>query len=119
MMRFMVDEDMPRSTAKALRNAGFECLDIRDIGLRGARDKAIYQRAQDEDCILITEDLGFSNTLRYPLGSHRGIIIIRLPNEVPTSELNEILINAVKNILKDLPGNVIIIEADRIRIRRK
>jgi len=119
MTRFLVDEDMPRSTAKALRNAGFECLDIRDIGLRGAGDDVIYRRAQNEDSVLITEDLGFSNTLRYPLGRHKGIIIARFPNEMPTSELNDNLINAIKKISEDLPGNLTIIEPDRIRIRRK
>jgi predicted nuclease of predicted toxin-antitoxin system len=119
MIRFLVDEDMPRSTAKALRNGGFECLDVRDIGLRGAEDDAIYRRAQDEDLVLITADLGFSNSLRYRLGTHKGIIIARFPNEVPTSELNDILINAIKNVSEDLPGNLTIIEPDRIRIRRK
>lgn len=35
MIRFLIDEDMPRSTAGVLKNAGFECIDVRDIGLRG------------------------------------------------------------------------------------
>jgi predicted nuclease of predicted toxin-antitoxin system len=55
MIRFLVDEDMPRSTPKALRKAGFECLDVRDIGLRGAEDDVIYRRAQVEDLVLITD----------------------------------------------------------------
>lgn len=28
-MRFLVDEDLPRSTAKALSEAGYEVLDVR------------------------------------------------------------------------------------------
>ena len=58
MIRFLIDEDMPRSTAKLLREAGFESLDVRDIGLRGAKDDVIYHRAQEENCIIITGDLG-------------------------------------------------------------
>ncbi len=73
MIRFLIDEDLPRSTAKVLREAGFESLDVRDIGLRGARDDVIYRRAQEENCIIITGDLGFANSLRYPLGSHPGL----------------------------------------------
>ena len=46
MIRFLIDEDLPRSTAKLLREAGFESFDVRDIGLRGAKDDAIYHRAQ-------------------------------------------------------------------------
>ncbi|WP_334111040.1 DUF5615 family PIN-like protein [Thermodesulfitimonas autotrophica] len=38
-LRFLVDEDLPRSTAKALSAAGDEALDVRDVGLRGAKDR--------------------------------------------------------------------------------
>jgi len=119
MIRFLIDEDMPRSTAKLLREAGFECLDVRDVGLRGSKDDAIYQRAQEENCILMTGDLGFGNSLRYPLGSHKGIVIARFPNEMPSDKLNQILIDAIKNVQKDLSGNLTIIEPDKIRIRRR
>ena len=75
MIRFLVDEDMSRSTAEALNKAGFDCLDVRDLGLRGSPDTIIYRKAQEENCIILTGDLGFSNSLRFPLGSHKGIII--------------------------------------------
>jgi len=35
MIRFLIDEDLPRSTAKLLREAGFESFDVRDVGLKG------------------------------------------------------------------------------------
>ncbi|GMU23037.1 MAG: hypothetical protein AMXMBFR13_31210 [Phycisphaerae bacterium] len=35
-MRFLIDEDMPRSLAPALAAAGFEALDIRDLGFMAA-----------------------------------------------------------------------------------
>jgi len=35
MPKFVIDEDMPRSTAKILRDCGYEADDIRDHGLRG------------------------------------------------------------------------------------
>jgi predicted nuclease of predicted toxin-antitoxin system len=119
MIRFLIDEDLPRSTAKVLREAGFESLDVRDIGLRGAQDDVIYRRAQEENCIIITGDLGFANSLRYPLGSHPGILIARFPNEMSPDKINRILIDAIKGVQKDLPGNLIIIEPDKIRIRRQ
>ena len=66
MIRFLVDEDMSRSTAEALNKAGFDCLDVRDLGLRGSPDTLIYRKAQEESCIILTRDLGFSNSLRFP-----------------------------------------------------
>ena len=118
MIRFLIDEDLPRSTAKLLREAGFESADVRDIGLRGAEDDVIYDRAKKENYIIISGDLGFANSLRYPLGSHPGIVIARFPNEMSTGRLNRILIDAIKEVQEDLPGNLIIIEPDRVRIRR-
>jgi len=38
---FVIDEDLPRSTAKILRAKGFEVYDIRDHGLRGQADEEI------------------------------------------------------------------------------
>ncbi len=119
MIRFLIDEDMPRSTAKVLRQAGFECFDVRDIGLKGAEDGVIYDWAQKENCIILTEDLGFSNTLRFPIGSHKGIVIGRFPNEMPTGTINKLLENLIVSIRDDLSGNLTIIEPGKIRIRRK
>jgi predicted nuclease of predicted toxin-antitoxin system len=119
MIRFLIDEDMPRSTAKLLRQAGFECFDVRDTGLRGKKDDAIYQRAQKEGLVIISGDLGFANSLRYPLGTHKGIVIARFPNEMPTDKLNQILIETIKNIREDISGNLTIIEPDKVRIRRR
>lgn len=38
MPTFVIDEDMPRSTAGVLAESGHEALDVRDCGLRGADD---------------------------------------------------------------------------------
>ena len=115
----MIDEDMPRSTAKALSKAGFDCLDIRDLKLRGSPDTLVFRKAQEENCVILTADLGFSNNLRFTLGSHKGIIIARFPNEMSTDKLNQILLDAITSVREDLPGNLTIIEPDRIRIRRR
>ena len=119
MIRFLIDEDMPRSIAEALNRAGFDCLDVRDIGLRGSPDATIYKRTQEENCVILTGDLGFSNSLRFPLGSHKGIVIARFPNEMPIEMVNQILLDAITSIQEDLPGNLTIVEPDRIRIRRR
>jgi predicted nuclease of predicted toxin-antitoxin system len=119
MIRFLIDEDMPRLTARALTERGFDCVDARDIGLRGVDDDVLYEWAQKENRIILTGDLGFSNTLRFPLGSHKGIVIARFPNEMSTERLNQILMDAITDICEDLPGNLAIIEPDKIRIRRR
>ena len=56
MPKFVIDEDMPRSTAEFLRKHSYEALDIRDYGLRGSNDDVIYQFAQENESTLITGD---------------------------------------------------------------
>jgi uncharacterized protein (DUF433 family) len=41
-LRFLTDEDVPRSTARALRDAGFDAVDVRDVGLRGKSDALVF-----------------------------------------------------------------------------
>jgi len=47
MPRFVIDENMPRSTGKILAEAGYPVMDVRDYALRGATDDEIYRFAQE------------------------------------------------------------------------
>ncbi|MBI5740113.1 MAG: DUF5615 family PIN-like protein [Nitrospirae bacterium] len=120
MLKFVIDEDMPRSTAKVLRTKGHEALDVRDEGLRGKSDDEIFAFAQKKKAVILTGDLGFGNLLRYPVGSHSGIVIVHFPNDVSTSELNNQIIMAFETLTEtDFNGNLIILEPGKLRIRRK
>lgn len=88
-MRFLVDEDLPRSLARRLSCAGLDALDVRDAGLRGHTDSEVAARAQADGRVLVSADLGFANILVFPPGTHPGIVVARLPNEMPTAEVCE------------------------------
>jgi predicted nuclease of predicted toxin-antitoxin system len=118
-MNAVIDEDLPRSFAKTFSQTGFTPLDIRDHNLRGASDERIYSFAQKKNAILFSADLGFSNILRFPPGTHHGICILRYPNEMPTSEVNQ----SVKALLEkltqnDYTGSLIILSPGKLRLRR-
>jgi predicted nuclease of predicted toxin-antitoxin system len=120
MLKFVVDEDMPRSTSKVLIEMGFEVLDVRDCGLRGKSDEDVFRHAQKQGAVILTGDKGFGNLLRFPLGSHSGIIIVHFPNELSTSELNRWISDSLDNLTKeDIEGNLIILEPGKIRVRRQ
>ncbi|MEW6202310.1 MAG: DUF5615 family PIN-like protein [bacterium] len=119
MIRFVIDEDMPRSTGQILKEQGYEVKDIRDYGLRGASDTEIYNFAQKEKSIIITEDKDFGNVLRFLIGNHFGIIVVRFPNEMSTKEINRHLLMAIKEIPEDtFRGSVVIVEPGKTRIKR-
>jgi predicted nuclease of predicted toxin-antitoxin system len=119
MLKFVIDEDIPRSTGIILKENGYDILDIRDHGLRGEKDEKIYEFAQENGAVVLTGDRGFGNTQRFPLGEHNGIVVTNFPNEMPTSMINQQLLVRLKHINEDdYKGNVIIIDPLKIRIRR-
>ena len=98
MPKFVIDEDMPRSTAKLLRTNGFEAFDVRDCGLSGKSDEEVFEFAQINKAVLLTGDLGFGNLIHFPVGTHSGIFIAHFPNEISPFELNNQIIKAVLSL---------------------
>lgn len=120
MAAFLIDEDLPRSTAAALRRAGHAVADVRDVGLRGRSDAEVYAYAQAHGLTLVTADMGFANILRFPLGTHAGIVVLRVPNELAIDQLNRLLVNALADLSAEaLRGALVIAEMTRTRIRRR
>ena len=120
MLKFLIDEDMPRSTAEVLKAKGFQVLDVRDCGLRGKSDEEVFRFAQKEKAIILTGDMGFGNILRFPLGEHCGIVVAHLPNEMSTAELNRQIAVAFDKLSEvDFQNNLIILEPGKIRIRKR
>ncbi|MGV8042392.1 MAG: DUF5615 family PIN-like protein [Thermoanaerobaculaceae bacterium] len=119
MARFLVDEDMPRSLASVLALGGHDAADVRDVDLRGGSDEQVFARAQGEGRTLVTADLGFANLLRFPLGSHAGIVVVRLPNEMPAFDVVRTVAAALVGVSHgELAGSLMIVEQKRIRMRQ-
>ena len=118
-MKGVIDEDLPRSFRAVIKFLGLEVFDVRDIGLRGKSDEDIFNFAVKNKAVLFSADLGFSNILSFPLGSHNGIVILRFPNEIPVEAANEISKKLLSKFSEeDFDGNLIIISPRGIRIRR-
>ena len=96
-----------------------EAIHVIDAGLRGRSDSDVLSGATDGGRTLLTADLDFSNLLRYPLGTHAGLVIARFPNEMPVDALNAAIVAAVTGLTEDdLTGGLVIIEPGRVRLRR-
>ncbi len=119
MLDFLIDEDMPRSTARVLTQAGYRAVDVRDVGLRGHSDVEVFAYAQSHGMVLISADLGFANALRFTPGSHGGVVVVRIPNEVPTARVNAELLRALTELAGEpMRGLLVIVEVGRTRVRR-
>ncbi len=115
--KFLLDADMPRSSASTLRDLGYDVEDVRDTDLRGATDRAVIEYALQTKRIVVTRDTDFGQVIRYP--THPGAIIIRLPNTFNSKQINERLTSFMTHIVEsDLKNAIVIVQLSRYRIRR-
>ena len=120
MWKFVVDESMPCSTARELRQFGYWAEDVRDVSLRGSDDDTVFSYAQARQATLVTADRDFEDIRRFPLGTHHGIVVVRVPEILPTWVVNDELLKALKQLRgQSLHGALVIVELGRIRVRRK
>ena len=114
--KFLLDADMPRSSAEAIRSQGFDVEDVRDLGMRYAKDQEIMDYALETGRVVITRDLDYGEILRYP--QHPGAIILRLPTGFIAKEVNEALMDFLSSAKNEILQNaIIIVELGRYRKR--
>ena len=118
-MHFLVDEDLPRSTGNLLRRYEHEAVDVRDIGLRGAKDTQIAAYAQSEGLCLVTGDFDFSDIRNYPPGEYAGMVVLKLPRTATASFILNLLESFLQqeDLVAQMPGKLAIVETGRVRIR--
>jgi predicted nuclease of predicted toxin-antitoxin system len=87
MTTFFIDESTPAQTVKFLQDLGYEIIKVKDVGLRGAKNSEIFDKAQELGVCLITADLDFGDIRVYPPSSHHGIIVLRVSPKDFSEEL--------------------------------
>jgi len=119
-MQFLIDEDLPRSIANLLRRYGHETIDVRDIGLRGAKDSEIAHHAKNKKLCLVTGDFGFSDIRNYPPAQYAGLLVLNMPGDATAIFITKLLEGFIKQdkLVSELPGKLVIVEPGRIRIRK-
>ena len=119
-LRILCDQNIPMEAAAWLRNAKpqWQIWHANDVGLSGQSDRDVFLWAQREKAIVMTYDEDFADARLFPLGQHCGIVRLRV---WPTTV--EETIRACERLLAlvpqaDVPGSLVIVDANRIRLRR-
>ena len=84
----------------------------------GATDRVIFDWAQEGGWIVVTFDEDFADARMFPVGSHAGVIRLRVwPTTIEaTAEGLRRVFALVTD--EDLPGSLVIVDDQRIRVRR-
>jgi predicted nuclease of predicted toxin-antitoxin system len=116
---FLVDEDLPRTLAPRLRDAGLSAEDVRDIGFGGRPDSAILDYARAKRRIIVTRDVAVADLTRLTRRARYGVVLVRFPQVVTTSELNTAIVSALHRFrIAQLFSAITVIEPTRVRTRR-
>jgi len=77
-MRIKLDENLPADLAGALRALGHDVETVYTEQLSGHLDPEIWDAAQREGRLLITQDIRFASAQMFGPGTHAGIVLVRL-----------------------------------------
>jgi len=117
-MKFIADIHISPQTVRSLIERGYKIRRMTEFLKPNAKDEEILDLALREESTIITQDLDFSALLAKRGVSKPSVITLRV-NTAKPSKITEILEKALPQIESELnKGSIIIVEEERIRIRK-
>jgi predicted nuclease of predicted toxin-antitoxin system len=116
-MKFKIDENLPAEFAELLREAHYDALTVVEQKLEGQPDENIAEICSQEERILITLDIDFTDIRVYPPSKFPGFIVFRVYKQDKYH-----LISLLKELIplfkkEPVSHQLWIVEEDKIRIR--
>ena len=117
-MKAKLDENLPATLAPALSALGHDIDTVPTEGLVGRPDSEVWQAAQRDGRLLITQDLDFSDIRQFQPGTHPGILLVRL-----AAPSRRALVDRVRSVfetedVESWAGCFVVLTRRKLRVRR-
>jgi predicted nuclease of predicted toxin-antitoxin system len=116
-MRFLADAGISPRTITFLRRRGEDAVHVRELAMQRASDRQVVEKAQVDERILLTFDLGFGAILALGVLNRPTTVIFRLTDERAdaVNQRLEAVISEQGAALQS--GALILVEDTRYRMR--
>lgn len=117
-MRFLADMGVSQQVVEWLRSNGHDAVHLRDEGLQRLPNGLIFQKAGNEQRIVLTFDLDFGEILAASVGQIVSVVLFRLRNtrtNFVIQRLDAVLKQSSADLLR---GAIVIVEDGRHRVRK-
>jgi predicted nuclease of predicted toxin-antitoxin system len=113
-VKFKLEENLDwRLAAVVAEGGGHDADTVKDEGMSGQADEAIFRACIAEGRVLITLDLDFANPLRFPQEQTAGVVVLRPPRPV-LPPIEATLRSALATLRRsDLRGRLVVPALDR------
>jgi predicted nuclease of predicted toxin-antitoxin system len=120
-LRFFADHCVPNAVIHTLRAAGHEVRILKEHIPRDSDDPIVIAKAQELEAILVSLNGDFADIVAYPPSIYKGIIALQVkdhPEVIPALLQRLMTYLSAHPEMSDYEGQLLVVEAHRIRIRR-
>jgi predicted nuclease of predicted toxin-antitoxin system len=117
-MRFLVDNALSFRLAQALKQAGHDAVHVNEYDLGLAEDIVIFERARQEQRIIISADSDFGTILAQQQTETPSLLLWRWHELRQAEQQARVILANLPSIQAELElGALVVVERDKLRIR--
>jgi predicted nuclease of predicted toxin-antitoxin system len=115
-VKLKLDENLGKSSAGGLRQAGHEVATVPEQGLFGIGDRTLVETCLKEGRCLVTLDMEFGNPLLFKPSDYPGIVVLRLPPRPTPQDLADAVQTLIRGLEREsVKGKLWVVQRGRIR----